>query len=135
MLLGGVTSRMDLVAVNVVVAATVVVPMAETHAETHAGTLAEMESHSLQATIGSRFWRLQVRDANTGQLASLGHALVRDGRKLGTRWSIAHAPVFTITSSAYSSELAKTLTTASLVLESSEPSRIDSTMDAASDSR
>ena len=72
--LSTVTSRLDVVAMNVIAAAALVVPVT--------GTLAAMESRSRQATIGKRFRRLHVVDNVTEHPVSFGRALVRNGLNL-----------------------------------------------------
>ena len=62
--LGGVTLRLEVVAVNVIASAALVVPVT--------GALAAMESRSRKVTIGKRFRRLHVVDDVTGQPVSFG---------------------------------------------------------------
>ena len=90
--LSGMASRLDVIAVNVIAAATLVVPVT--------GVLAAMESRSRPATIGKRSRRLHVVNDVTGQPVSFGCALVRNGLKVGIPWSIGHAAVYAIITSA-----------------------------------
>ena len=70
--LGGVTLRLEVVAVNVIASAALVVPVT--------GALAAMESRSRKVTIGKRFRRLQVEVDVTRQPVSFGCTPVPLGR-------------------------------------------------------
>lgn len=84
----GVTGSMGPLAVNVVSAVVVVVPVVV--------GLAWTEASRRQASPGKRFRKLRVVDAETGQRLTLGCALIRNTFKIGLPWIIGHAAVFAI---------------------------------------
>jgi uncharacterized RDD family membrane protein YckC len=87
----GITSPMDPLALNVVSALVVVVPVVVGLAWTEAGRQ--------QATPGKRLRRLRVVDAETGRRVTFGRALIRNALKVGLPWTIGHIAVVAIVES------------------------------------
>jgi len=84
----GVTAPMDPLALNVVSALVVVVPVVL--------GLGWAEASGRQATPGKRVRRLRVVDAGTGDAVTVGRALWRNVLKIGLPWTIGHAAVIAI---------------------------------------
>lgn len=81
----GITGPMSPLAVNVVSAVVVVVPVVV--------GLAAAEASTRQASPGKRALRLRVVDARTGARVTFGRTLGRNVFKIGVPWSIGHAAV------------------------------------------
>ena len=90
--LSGGLHRLDPLALNVVSAALVVVPVAV--------GLSVAESILGGATPGKRLFRLAVRDAATGGIVRFPKALLRNCLKVGLPWAIGHAAVIGIVAGA-----------------------------------
>lgn len=86
--LAGVTRALGVVALNVVSAVVVVLPVV-------AG-LAWAEAGRRHASVGKRARHLRVIDARTGAGVSLGRALVRNALKVGLPWTIGHIAVIAL---------------------------------------
>ena len=84
----GVTDSMGPLALNVVSAVVVVVPVVL--------GLAWAEASRHQASPGKRVRRLRVADAGTGDRVSFGRALLRNLLKIGLPWTIGHAAVIAV---------------------------------------
>lgn len=86
----GITTSTGPVALNVVSAVVVVVPVVV--------GLAWAEASRRQATPGKRARRLRVVDAGTGGRLGLGRALWRNALKIGLPWTIGHVAVIALVS-------------------------------------
>jgi uncharacterized RDD family membrane protein YckC len=93
----GATSRLSVVALNVIAAVVMVVPVTF--------ALAALESSAREGSIGKRFRRLAVVNSHTGGRVSFGRALLRNSVKIAIPWLLGHAAVFEIVSSSESGSL------------------------------
>ncbi|GAB3394039.1 hypothetical protein GCM10027568_23930 [Humibacter soli] len=91
--LAGVTRNVDDVTLNVIAAATIVVPVTL--------TLAALESSGWQATLGKRMLRLRVQARDVAR-PSFWVALLRNALKVALPWTIGHAAVIAIYSASTS---------------------------------
>lgn len=92
--LSGATSGLSIVALHVVAAVVMVIPVTF--------ALAALESSSREGSIGKRVRRLAVVNSRNGGRVSFGRALLRNSVKITIPWLLGHAAVFEIVSSSES---------------------------------
>lgn len=86
--LAGVTADLGVVALNVVSAVVVVLPVVV--------GLARAGASRRQASVGKRARRLRVVDARTGTGVTFRQALARNALKVGLPWTIGHVAVIAL---------------------------------------
>ena len=88
--LAGITAPLNPLALNVVSAIVVVVPVVI--------GLGWVEASRRQATLGKHLRHLRVVDSTTGGAVTVGRALSRNALKIGLPWTIGHTAVIAIVS-------------------------------------
>ena len=86
--LSGVTRHMSTLALNLVAALTMVVPVTV--------VLALLESSLREASVGKRTRHLRVVDVVTGSQVPFRRSILRNTMKIGVPWTIGHAAAYSI---------------------------------------